>query len=238
MLITLFGITILGCILTCILYRGYQVCFVLDPWEIGTEYLGLLFPLLVTVPVCRQLYYERRNRFLICTLPRIPKKRYLGVKWLACALSAFLILFVPYFLSALCSIYIVNPNLQPSNENYVHVFHDFFKDAPLIYSLLLSLWKGLLGVLVMTFGFVLALYSKNLFIILTAPFVYAVLENFGWVILGMPKYRLVTAFEPNSLSSAVVSPDSFVVGPLLLCAVIGATVLYYSKIKHDTIYEL
>nr|WP_326165723.1 hypothetical protein [uncultured Oscillibacter sp.] len=237
-LITLFGMTILACILTCTLYRDYQVCFVLDPWEIGTEYFGLLFPLLVTVPICWQLYYERRNHFLIYTLPRISKKRYMGAKWLAYALAAFLIVFIPYFLSALCSIYIANPSLQPPSEKYVHIFHSFFKEAPLVYSLLLSLWKGILGVLVMTFGFVLALYSENLFIVLTAPFVYVVLENFGWAILGIPKYRLITAFEPSSLSSAVVSGASFVVGPLLLCIVIGITVLYYSKVKHYAVYEM
>lgn len=162
----------------------------------------------------------------------------MGAKWLAYALAAFLIVFIPYFLSALCSIYIVNPSLQPPSEKYIHIFHSFFKEAPLVYSLLLSLWKGTLGVLVMTFGFVLALYSENLFIVLTAPFVYAVLENFGWAILGIPKYRLITAFEPSSLSSAVVSGASFVVGPLLLCIVIGITVLYYSKVKHYAVYEI
>lgn len=234
----LFGTTILACILTCTLYRNYQICFVLDPWEIGTEYFGLLFPLLVTVPICWQLYYERRNRFLIYTLPRISKRRYLGTKWLAYAVSAFLILFIPYFLSALCSIYIVNPSLQPPSEKYIHIFHSLFKEAPLVYSLLLSLWKGLLGVLVMSFGFVLALYSGNLFITLTAPFVYVVLENFGWAILRLEQYRLVTAFEPSSLSSAVVSGASFVVGPLLLCVVIGVSALYYSKVKHDSVYKM
>lgn len=38
---------------------------------------------------------------------------------------------------------------------------------------------------------VLALYGKNIFIILTAPFVYTVLEDFGWAIRGVPTYRLV-----------------------------------------------
>lgn len=31
---------------------------------------------------------------------------------------------------------------------------------------------------VMTFGFVLALYCKNIFVILTGPFMYSILENF------------------------------------------------------------
>lgn len=235
-LAAILGATILTCILTCILYRSYSILFRLDPWEIGTEYLGLLFPLLVTVPVCWQLYYERRDRFIVYTLPRISKLGYLAVKWFACALSAFLIIFVPYFLSALCALYTTSPALQLPNENYVHVFHSLYTQAPLIYALLLSLWKGILGILVMTFGFVLALYGKNIFVILTAPFIYSILENFGWAILGRSTYRLVTAFEPSSLSPAVITAASFAVGPVLLCVVIGIVVLYYTKIKRRTVY--
>lgn len=237
-LTAMLGTTVLTCALTCTLYQNYSIYFRLDTWEIGTEYLGLLFPLLVTVPVCWQLYYERRDRFIVYTLPRISKTGYLMAKWLACALSAFLILFVPYFLSALCALYTVNPALRTPNENNIHVFHNFYAHAPLLYALLLSLWKSFLGVLTMTFGFVLAMYGKNIFVILTAPFIYAVLENFGWSILGMPQYRFVTAFEPSSLSSDVVTGVSFAVGPLLLCAVIGTAALYYAKIKRCTVYGM
>lgn len=141
----LLGTTVLSCILTCTLYRNYSICFVLDLWEIGTEYLSLLFPLVVTVPVCWQLYYERRDRFLAYTLARTSKVRYLIAKWLACAWSAFLILLIPYFLSALCALYATTPNLQPPNEKYFHVFDSIFRNAPLVYALLLSLWKSFRG---------------------------------------------------------------------------------------------
>ena len=62
-LVTLCLLTLLACILSCTLYREYTIHFELDPWEIGTEFLSLLFPLFVTVPICWQLYYERRDRF-------------------------------------------------------------------------------------------------------------------------------------------------------------------------------
>ena len=237
-LAAMLGTTVLTCILTCTLYRGYSIYFRLDPWEIGTEYLGLLFPLLVTVPVCWQLYYERRNRFIVYTLPRISKIGYLKAKWLASALSAFLILFMPYFFSGLCTLYAVNPTMWIPSENYIHVFHNLYTQTPLIYVLLLSLWKSFLGVLVMTFGFVLAMYGKNIFVILTMPFIYTVLENFGWSILGMPQFRFVTAFEPSCLSSHVVTVAYLAVGPLLLCVVIGVVVLYYAKVKHHTVYRV
>ena len=227
-------LTAVTCVLCCTL------CYVLDKWEIGTEFIGLLFPLFVTIPICWQLYYERRDRFIVYTLPRVSKRRYLTVKWLACALSAFALLFVPYMLSGLSALYLapyqeLNPELFP---HYSHVFQTFYTEYPLVYLFLLSLWKSLLGVLTMTFGFVLAMYSSNLFVILTAPFVYLILENFTLSVLRLEKYRFITAFEPTTIFSTNLTAGSFFVGPLLLCAVTGLTVLYYTKLRKRSVYPL
>ena len=232
------GLTILTCILSCTLYRDYTIYYDIDAWEIGTEYLGLLFPLFVTVPVCWELYYERRNHFLVYTLPRMDKRHYLECKWCACALAAFMLLFVPYFTSAVFALYVKAPAviLFP-DEYHGHIFSDLYTKIPLLYALLLSLWKAFLGVLTMTFGFVLALYGKNIFVILTGPFLYAILENFVWSILRLEKYRFVTAFEPSSLAGSAHA-GSFAVGPLLMCGVIALTALYYKKIKKRAVYSV
>lgn len=238
-LITTAILTLLTCILSCTLYREYSIHFELDPWEIGTEYMSLLFPLFVTVPVCWQLYYERRDRFLAYTLPRIGKRRYLIAKWCACAGSAFLILFLPYFIAALFALYVREPEaLRPLPEGYDHVFRIAYEQAPVLYALLLSLWKGLLGILTMTFGFVLALYGGNLFVILTGPFLYVILENFILSILGLPQLRFVTAFEPASLSATAVNAASFIAGPILMCIVMGLVVFYFQKVKKRSIYPV
>lgn len=238
-LLTMALLTVLTCVLTCTISREYALHFPIDAWEVGTEYIGLLFPLFVTIPICWELYYERKNRFIVYTLPRIGRRRYLSAKWSACAASAFLILLVPYILSALCALYINRPErFWTPPEGYLHVFHELYTQVPLVYALLLSLWKSLLGVLVMTFGFVLALYGSNIFVILTAPFVYAILENFLWAVLGLPQYRFVTAFEPISVSVYAVRPASFFAGPLLLCLVMGLTVFYYRNVKKRSAYPV
>lgn len=238
-LTTLGALTVLTCILSCTLYRDYSMYYDIDAWEIGTEYLGLLFPLFVTVPICWELYYERRDHFLVYTLPRMDKRHYLGAKWCACALAAFMILFVPYFLSAVFALYVKQPAEIPFPDEYHgHVFNYLYTEMPLLYALLLSLWKSLLGVLTMTLGFVLAFYGKNIFVILTGPFIYAILENFIWSILGLARYRLVTAFEPSSLTYSAIHVSSFVMGPLLMCIVIVLIVLYYAKFKKQAVYPV
>ncbi len=226
-------------VLSCTLYKNYSVYFDIDAWEIGTEYLGLVFPLIVTVPVCWQLYYERKNHFLVYTLPRINKKRYLGSKWCACALAAFLLLFIPYFVSAVFALYVKAPAvLLFPDEYYGHIFDVLYTKAPLLYAFLLSFWKSFLGVITMTFGFVLALYGRNIFVILTAPFIYVILENFIWSILGLAEYRFVTAFEPSTLAIESINAGTFVAGPLLMCGVIASIALYYSKLKQRAVYEV
>ena len=232
-------LTLLTCILSCTLYREYTIHFELDPWEIGTEFLSLLFPLFVTVPICWQLYYERRDHFLTYTLPRISRRRYLTAKWGACAAAAFSIIMIPYFVSALFALYVRAPQkLWPLPVGYAHVFLDLYAETPVLYALLLSIWKGLMGILTMTLGFVLALYGSNIFVILTGPFIYVILENFFWAVLGMPGLRFVTAFEPGSLSASAVHASSFAAGPVLMCIVMGAAAFYYQKVKKCSIYQV
>lgn len=231
-------LTVLTCILTCVLQREYTVYFRIDTWEIGTEYLGLLFPLFVTVPICWQLYYERRNRFLAYTLPRVSKKTYLTSKWMACALSAFCILLVPYVLSLLCALYVVEPQyLFPMPEKYSHFLLPLYAQYPLVYGLLLSVWKALLGVLTMTFGFVLALFSKNIFVVLTAPFIYVILDNFFWSNLRVAN-AFVFGFEPGVLSPDYITPVTFAFGPIQMLLILTLIVLFYTKVKKRTIYVL
>lgn len=237
-IVTTSVLTVLTCILTCVLQRDYTIYFHIDAWEIGTEYLGLLFPLFVTVPTCWQLYYERRNRFLVYTLSRASKRRYLGTKWLACALSAFCILFVPYTLSALCALYVVEPRyLFPTPEKYNHVFFTLYTQFPALYALLLSLWKGILGVLTMSFGFTLALFLQNIFVILMAPFVYVILDNFFWSIFRIAN-AFVTAFEPSAWAPNVVTPMTYFFGPFQMCVFIAVVSLFCLRVKKRSIYPI
>lgn len=93
-----------------------------------------------------------------------------------------------------------------------------------------------MGALTMTFGFVLALYGSNVFVILTGPFIYVILENFFWAILGVPELRFVTAFEPTSLSALAVPALSFTAGPALMCIVMGLVAFFFQKVKKRSIY--
>lgn len=235
--LTIAFLSILCCILTFVVPRSYSLFFPMECWEVATPWLGLLFPLFVTVPVCWQLYYERRDRFLVYTLPRVSPRQYLTAKYLACAWSAFLILLIPCLLSGLCAAYLVKPDLHTPYAGYTHVLLTLFTRFPAVYALLLSLWKGLLGVLVMTLGFVLALYVQNIFVVLTLPFVCTILEHFCW----NPQRQyisLLIAFEPSKLPGIQLESGMLVTGPAVFLALIALVWLYAAKLRHREVYPL
>lgn len=232
--VTLLLLTIASCVLTCVLDTNYRLNFVLDAWEVGTDYFSFLFPLFVVIPLCWNLYYERKDNFLLYVLPRVSAKRYLTAKWLVHAVSAFLIIFVPYMISAVFAVCVNKPVLY-ENNCFIHVFMGAYTEKPLLYAFSLSCWRGLIGVLVMTFGFVLAMYVRNIFLILTGPFIYYVLENFILSILRLEKYRLAVSFDPACISVNAFNVGSMAAGPMLLIVAIAGTMVFLKKVKKATV---
>ncbi len=224
-------------ILSCTLYKGYNLFFNLDAWEVGVEILNFLFPLFVAIPICWNMYYERKNNFLLYTIPRVGQAKYLATKWIAAAISAFAIIFIPYCLSAVFALY-VKPPITPWVGEFQHIYVDAYVNTPILYALLLSLWKSVIGVLVTSLGFMLSLYVKNIFVILTGPFIYTILENFLFSIFGKPEYRLITSFEPTVMSEERMTRLSFAVGPAVLVLFIIITWVILAKVKRKTVYEV
>ena len=231
-------LSIAACILSSTLYQNYALHYDLEAWEVGTELIPFLFPLFVVIPVCWNMYYERKNNFLLYTIPRVSKRKYLTAKWLISAISAFFILFIPYFLSAVFALYVKSP-IEPYTSNpFTHIFLDMFTQTPLLYALLLSCWKGFIGIFVMSLGFVLSLYADNIFVILTGPFIYAILENFILSVMGLENYRLVTAFEPTTVSAQSITAGSFIMGLLLISIAIMTIWLYFGKKKRIPVFKV
>ena len=163
-------------------------------------------------------------------------RKYLWVKWMVYAISAFCIITIPYILSAVTALRI-DPHLDALNMGN-RIFENTYSEYPVVYAVTLSVFRGLIGVLVMTMGFFLAMYCENIFVVLTGPFLYTILENFVLAILGVPQYRLVTAFDPNCLSPEVITTMSFVAGPSLLAAVITLLAIYFSKVKKEKVVKV
>lgn len=242
--------TVIAAFLTTSIYKGYALEEQLEVWEVGFSFINFIFPIIAVVPTCWLLYFERKNGYLKYTMPRVGKKKYLLAKWIVVSGSSFITMFVMSFSSIIIALYMVSPIdviytlVDPSTGEVgprmmqTHIAPELFTQQPLLYGLLLSLWKGFLSLIMATMGFVFSLYSQNLFVILTGPFIYSILENFTLSILKLEKYRLVTAFEPTLLMVDVISIGSFIVGPVIAIMTCGIYILYKKYKQKEHIYVM
>jgi hypothetical protein len=236
--------------LTLTIYKLYALEEQLEVWEVGFNFINFIAPIIAVVPTCWLLYFERKNGYLKYTLPRISKNKYLLSKWLVIGSSAAVTMFIMSFSSVLLTLYFIPPIevvyvlVDPNTGEAVpripetHFASELFINQPLLYGLFLSLWKAFISAIMATMGFVFSLYSKNLFIILTGPFVYYILENFTLSILHLKKYRLVTAFEPTSILVNDLFVGSFIVGPVVALITCGLYIVYKRYKLKENVYVM
>lgn len=74
-------------VMTCTLYKNYSLQVDLEAWEIATEFISMLFPLIVVIPSCWTIYYERKNKFLLYTLPMGIKEKVLTIEVDSCCIK-------------------------------------------------------------------------------------------------------------------------------------------------------
>ena len=248
-LIMLLIATATSMILSSTLYKGYSLEYDLEAWEVGMEYLNFLFPLIAALPVGWLMYYERKDNFLIYTLPRVSKRKYLLSKWIVLAGSAGVTMFIVMFMGVLTALYL-KPKLVPDLTAIDPVTGEFismilteqflgelFAYHPIVYGLLISVWRGALAAIIATLAFVLSLYVENLFVIITGPFIYEILENFILSVLGIPEFRLATSFgQGGGLDLTDINKLSLAVGPLVLVLFISFLVFYFKRIRKMTVY--
>jgi hypothetical protein len=218
---------------------GYMYDYNIEVWEQSGELFTFFFPLLAVIPTCWLMYYERKNGFLTYTVTRISKKDYIIVKWLAASLGGAFIVFLVSFVGLLISLYLI-PDVKASGANTAtQVFGSYyFINNPLLYGFILSCWRFVLGFLIASLGFVISLFVKNIFIVLTGPFVYSVLENFTLATLGFPYFRLVTSFYPSTLSQSAITIERLLIGPVILIGFICILIFYFRFIKKSSIYDV
>jgi hypothetical protein len=221
---------------------GWDYYTNLDIWVTSGTVFCYIYPLFAVMPVCWLLYYERKNHFLAYTQTRTPKVKYLLSKYLVTGLGGGLIVFVISLIPVLISLYIVpdvGPALNPIESMISSTFQgEYYVSHPFMYGFILSLWRFVIGFLIASFGFVLSLYVKNLFIIFTFPFIYTIGENIIMSLMDLNRYMLFTSFCPPYMDGRVITYTGLLVGPLILVIVIAITILYFSKIKKTKVFEI
>lgn len=220
------------CVLT--VWSNSAVSFPIMTWVYSLDVFAFFYPVFCSVPYCWLMYLERRNNFHFFVGTRIKLNKYLLFHWYSGGLFAFFSLFIISFSGALLSL-CITPIYQ-SNRNVVaeYLFGSLLIECPLLYAFLVSAWRGIIGLIMFSFGYILSLYSKHLFVVLTGPLVYSIVENFSVTVLGVSNISLVSSFFPESVnwSYYTVSPYfSIFIGPFLLMTVCFVLIMYFNTIQ-------
>lgn len=214
--------------------NNFSVQHSIEFWDEAIDYIAIVFPILAVVPTCWVMYYERKNKFLLYTLPRVSKKNYIFSKWIVCVVSAFLIIFVPMFIGGLVSLTQLT-DLVTEPASYEIAFYqnfymaDILKDNTYLYVFAHCLWDGFLAMIVASLGFVFSIYLDNIFVILTGPFIYVTLDNFILAVLGFHKQRLAASFYINSMTQT--NTLNLLVGPTIAILFIILLLAIFKLIK-------
>ena len=144
----------------------YSLYYRIEIWITAVPFFSMIYPLLSSVPFCWRFFYERKDGYLKYTVNRYPLKRYVIENFVASGLLVFLCIFIISFSSAIISLFLVSPQTDisknvPAFEKELLGF--ILLNNPVLYSFILSLWRGVLGAIYFTFGFVLSLFYNNIF---------------------------------------------------------------------------
>jgi len=243
-LISLCISTLFSCILILPFISGYSYNHNIEIWQQSNQVFDLIFPLIAVLPSCWLMYYERKNNFMACTLTRVSKKNYIISKWLMTSMGSAVIIFIFSFIGLIFCLVVTNNielsgiKLQGRDTSLEALYGYYLVNKPYLFGLCLSIWRAIIGFIIGTLGFTLSLYVNNIFIIMTGPFVYVFIQHYILAILGVPYYSIITSFDPSILASKSISLERLLIGPFLLIVFICITIICFSIIKKNSIYDI
>lgn len=204
--------------------------------RINSDFVPILFPLLVVIIYAYRFIGEQKNNFLIYVNSRISIEKYLKAKLITNAILSFivsfLIVFVPFifimYIEPLFNIITIYP--EDGSEIPYTTFEQFLPLGTLTYGLLYCTWVGINGLLYSSFGFLLLIIKEKPLVALSTPFIYYLVANFIAQLLGLDKFSPGSTVFPFSVAQqplwTVLIPFT-----LLILIVLVLTYILRSKVK-------
>jgi len=190
----------------------------IEPYQVGSGPIDLFFPLICSAVFSWNIYFLRKDRFLMYIHVRTNIEKYLKIQIISALLLCFIMVWVSNMIGVIYSTSIASiTNSKSVPSLYDYILGTLQMENPLLFGLIWSFHKAIIGMLISFLGQILSMYIDNLFVILTAPFVIVFLENFITSLLAVPKYSFTTVFVLNRLSSTAMNPTNLLIGIMLFC---------------------
>ena len=193
----------------------------IEIWQESSQISAILLPLIVVLPTCETLYSERTQNYIFYTKMRISTKKYYLNKLISITSTGFFIVFFNSMLLLVFTLYILkaanitDPQLMSENHVSGQFSGYYVINVPFFYGLLLSIWRGILGAIISSLGYVFSRFLHNKFSALLLPFAIVTFFEFSVAIIGIPEYGIYASYLPSGLKNGVVSPATMIVSPLV-----------------------
>lgn len=196
--------------------KQYIYDYQIQIWEKAGEFFDLTFPLIIMVLAGEMVYEEKKHNYIMYIGTRIRIRSYLKYKKIGTMLAAGYVVFGISFLSFVITQYLFPDaaGVTYNTRNFEHVWLDFYLVAPVVYAVLLSIWRGVLAAVIVNFGFELSKYLMNRVLIIVTPFIVTLFLHFVLAIINLPAFSIIYSFDPSTLVPDAVSLRSMAVGPV------------------------
>lgn len=202
-----------------------MIYYQISPYTYASEPIDFFFGLIVSIPFSIYTFFMKKDNFLDYVHVRISRKKYVLIHIFSTMTICFLMVFIANIIGVVFSCNIANiveSSNKPDLSNYI--FGELQMSKPIVFGILWSLQKALIGSIICLFSQITALYIENLFLSLILPFAYIVVENFITSILGLSRFSITTTFVLNRLTPMSMTITNITIGSIcfiLIIAIIG-----------------
>lgn len=209
-----YSMAFLALLASCFVIAGNSVVnYKIEIWTWACEYVDFFLPLVSTLPFAIVLYLQRRNHFIRYASMRMKKNSYVRNHIAAGLLVSFSGTWLIYFLSLVITVFFVPISSQGYDSDLLnYVFGNIQMHHPLLFGLVWCAWKGINAACFTLFGYILALYVDNIFVINIVPFLYCMAENLVTALLEIPDYSIITSYVLNRLTPSCMHVWNYLAG--------------------------
>ncbi len=230
---TAFALQMVLLIISCAVMASNTVMeYRIQIWIYGCAPVDYFLPLFATLPFVFSLYYKRWGGFLKYTGVRTRQESYVAQHMLAGFILCFLGVAAAYFVALLVCEFAIPftryPGYSAGLENYV--FGNLQMEHPLLFGFGWCLWKGLNAGLFTLFGYALAIYVDNVFLVSISPFIYYLGENLVTSLFTVSQYSLATSLVLNRLSPSCMHVYNYLAGTIIF-VLISYFIIQLVKLK-------
>lgn len=213
------------------------ICYPIEIWINSCVVMDFFLPLFVTFPFSLLLYIKRKNQFIKYIAIRVNRNKYVKYQKIVGMIVSATITFLIYYIALLLSVFVFFDGSNSEREYILlYAFGRSQAENPLLFGVIWCVWKGVVASLFTHFGYQLALWIDNIFVVAITPFIYIMAENLITGILQVPQFSVMSSYVLNRLSPNAMKEWSYIVG-IIAFVIETEIIVFVLKSKKEKQYE-